>query len=118
MKDFLHSLSVMRPLAVVVMVLCSCVPTRYPAFQYDNGDDYVNEGLYRIVDRKGRIGYADSTGRTVIRPRFAFGYPFVEGKARVTDSGARIMVAGSGGEHWYWQSDEWYYIDKQGKVQE
>ena len=75
-----------------VLLLCSCGSARhYAAFQYDNGDDYVSEGLYRIVDRKGRIGYADETGKTVIRPRF-----------------------GSGGEHWYWESDDWYYIDKQG----
>ena len=43
-----------------VLLLCSCGSARhYAAFQYDNGDDYVSEGLYRIVDRKGRIGYAD-----------------------------------------------------------
>ena len=88
--------------------------TETTAFQYDNGDDYVSEGLYRIVDRKGRIGYADETGRTVIRPRFAFGYPFEGGKAKVTDSGERKEVAGSGGEHWYWESDDWYYIDHSG----
>lgn len=71
-----------------VLLLCSCGSARhYAAFQYDNGDDYVSEGLYRIVDRKGRIGYADETGKTVIRPRFAFGYPFEGGKAKVTDSG-------------------------------
>ena len=48
-----------------VLLLCSCGNARhYAAFQYDNGDDYVSEGLYRIVDRKGRIGYADETGKT------------------------------------------------------
>ena len=74
-----------------VLLLCSCGSARhYAAFQYDNGDDYVSEGLYRIVDRKGRIGYADET------------------------SGERKEVAGSGSEHWYWESDDWYYIDKQG----
>ena len=40
-----------------VLLLCSCGSARhYAAFQYDNGDDYVSEGLYRIVDRKGRNG--------------------------------------------------------------
>lgn len=100
-----------------VLLLCSCGSVRhYAAFQYDNGDDYVSEGLYRIVDRKGRIGYADETGKTVIRPRFAFGYPFEGGKAKVTDSGERKEVAGSGGEHWYWESDDWYYIDRNGDI--
>src|SRR5699024_11442959 len=38
-----------------VLLLCSCGSARhYAAFQYDNGDDYVSEGLYRIVDREGR----------------------------------------------------------------
>ena len=39
-----------------VLLLCSCGSTRrYAAFQYDNGDDYVSEGLYRIIDRNGDI---------------------------------------------------------------
>ena len=55
----------------------------YGVFQCDNGNDYVSEGLYRIVDKRGRIGYADESGRTVIKPRFAFGFPFENGKAKV-----------------------------------
>ena len=100
---------------IAAMLLCSCSSARYyAAFRYDNGDDYISEGLYRIVDRKGRIGYADESGRTVIKPRFAFGYPFEGGRAKVTDSGKRKAVAGSGGEYGYWESGEWYYIDKDG----
>lgn len=99
----------------VVLLLCSCGCARhYTVFQYDNGDDYVSEGLYRIVDRKGRIGYADETGKAVICPRFAFGYPFEGDKAKVTDSGERKEVAGSDGEYSYWESDDWYYIDHSG----
>ena len=97
------------------LLLCSCGSSKhYGAFQYDNGDDYVSEGLYRIVDRKGHIGYADENGQTVIKPRFAFGYPFEGGKAKVTDTGERKEVSGSDGEYWYWESEEWYYIDKTG----
>ena len=93
-----------------VLLLCSCGSARhYAAFQYDNGDDYVSEGLYRIVDQKGRIGYADETGKTVIRPRFAFGYPFEGGKAKVTDSGERKEVAGSGG---VWQEEIEKFFEK------
>ena len=77
-----------------VLLLCSCGSARhYAAFQYDNGDDYVSEGLYRIVDQKGRIGYADETGKTVIRPRFAFGYPFWQGESHRfggTERGGRL----------------------------
>ena len=95
------------------MLLCGCA-RHYTAFQYDNGDDYPSEGLYRIVDRKGRIGYADQEGKTAIRPRFAFGYPFEGGRAKVTDSGQRKEVSGFGGEYHYWESDGWYYIDRNG----
>ncbi len=91
-----------------------CLSKHYAAFTYDNGNDYIQEGLYRIVDRKGRIGYADESGRTIIPPQFAFGFPFEQGKAKVTDKGVRKEVIGSNGEHWYWESDEWYYIDKKG----
>lgn len=46
---------------------------RYPAFHFDNGDDYVKDGMYRIVDEHGRIGYAEENGNTVITPRFKIG---------------------------------------------
>lgn len=87
----------------------------YSVFQYDNGNDPIQESIYRIVDKRGRIGYADGNGRTVIKPRFAFGFSFKDGKAKVTDKGAMKEVPGSGGgEYHYWESDEWYYIDKAG----
>ena len=89
--------------------------TKYPAFQYDNGDDYVRDGLYRIVDERGRIGYADEEGNTVITPRFSFGFPFENGKAKVTDCGQMKEVEGSRGEYHYWESDDWYFIDKSGR---
>lgn len=88
---------------------------QYRPYQFDNGDDYVSDSLYRIVDRRGRIGYAAPDGTVVIRPRFAFGYPFADGRARVTDSGRSDTVPGSGGEYHTWQSDSWYWIDKSGR---
>lgn len=87
-------------------------------FQYDNGNDYVSEGLYRIVDKRGRIGYAAEDGETVIKPRFAFGFPFEGDRAKVTDKGVLKEVPGSRGESHYWESDEWYFIDKSGNKTE
>lgn len=103
-------------LLLFASVLCidSCSALRYTAFQVDNGPDYISDGLYRIVDRQGRVGYADNRGRIVIKPRFAFGLPFEKGKARVTDKGTNIAISGSGGEYHRWESDDWYYIDKSG----
>lgn len=68
----------------------------YVPYRYDNGNDPVQEGVYRIVDEKGRIGYADEHGNTLIEPRFAFGFPFENGKAKVTDTGEQKEVPGSG----------------------
>ena len=100
---------------IPIILLCGCSSMKhYCVFQYDNGDDYIRDGMYRIVDKKGRIGYAHQNGKTVIKPRFAFGFPFESGKAKVTDKGKMKKVTGSGGEYHYWESDEWYYIDKKG----
>lgn len=85
---------------------------RYPPFHFDNGDDYVVDGMYRIVDEQGRIGYADENGRTVITPRFKCAFPFENGKAKVADSGEKRRYDA---EHWYWDSSDWYYIDKTGR---
>lgn len=87
----------------------------YVPYRYDNGNDSVQEGVYRIVDEKGHIGYADEHGNTLIEPRFAFGFPFENGKAKVTDTGEQKEVPGSDGEYHYWESDDWYYIDRKGQ---
>lgn len=98
-----------------VLLPCSCNTLKhYSVFQYDNGNDSIHEGTYRIIDKKGRIGYADENGKTIIKPRFAFAFPFENGKAKVTDIGEEKEVTGSGGEYHYWESDKWYYIDKNG----
>lgn len=87
---------------------------RYSVFQYDNGDDYIQDGMRRIIDNRGLIGYADENDKVIIEPRFAFGFPFENGKAKVTDKGQMKEVPGSAGEYRYWDSDDWYYIDTKG----
>lgn len=85
---------------------------RYPAFRFENGDDYVVDGMYRIVDEQGRMGYADEQGNTVITPRFKCAFPFDNGRAKVADTGTNVY---DGTEHWHWESNDWYYIDKTGR---
>lgn len=82
----------------------------YKIFQFDNGDDYIREGLRRIFDSSGKIGYADDKGKVVITPRFAFAFPFEDGVAKVTDKGYSV----SEGEHYRWVSPDWYFIDHSG----
>ena len=40
---------------------------------------------------------------------------FENGKAKVTDTGEQKEVPGSDGEYHYWESDDWYYIDRKGQ---
>lgn len=86
------------------------------AFKYDNGADYVRKGLFRITDDKGLIGFADTLGNIVIKPQFKFAFPFKNGKAKVTFSGESKDVPDSNGEEHYWDSSDWFYIDKNGKM--
>ena len=39
----------------------------FNVFNYDNGPDYISEGLFRIVE-DGKIGYANQTGNIMIKP--------------------------------------------------
>ena len=82
-------------------------------FPCDNGPDYVQEGVFRITDEEGRIGFADTLGTVLIRPQYKFATPFRNGKAKVTFSGSWKQE----GEHRYWDSSEWFYIDKTGVTQ-
>lgn len=79
-------------------------------YKYDNGPDYIREGLFRIMDEDGWIGFADSLGNVVIKPQFKFATSFENGKAQATTSGDTI----NDGEHSFWKSDEWQLIDHKG----
>lgn len=84
-------------------------------FKYDNGPDYIQEGLFRIMDEDGLVGFADSLGNVIIEPQFKFAYPFKGGKAKATLKGERKVVPGSDGEKHYWESETWFYIDKKNR---
>lgn len=79
-------------------------------YKYDNGPDYIREGLFRIMNEDGWIGFADSLGNVVIKPQFKFATSFENGKAQATTSGDAI----NDGEHSFWKSDEWQLIDHKG----
>ncbi len=87
----------------------------FKPFQTDNGDDYVRCDRYRIVDKTGKIGYANADGYVIIDPMFAFAFPYEKGMAKVTDKGELKEVKGSSGESHYWESDNWYYINMAGE---
>lgn len=79
-------------------------------YKYDNGPDYPREGCFRIVNKQGLIGFADTLGNIVISPKYKFAYPFSDGRAKVTDMGKAITVGDSLDNYEYWKSDKWYFI--------
>lgn len=81
----------------------------YEVYWYDNGPDYLSDGLFRMV-KNGKIGYAGRDGAIVIPPQFSCADPFENGKARVTFD----CVSVPDGEHTISESSSWFYIDKRG----
>lgn len=83
----------------------------YQIFVYDNGPDYESEGLFRIIIDE-LIGYADfQTGKIIIAPQYRCAYPFEGSSAKVAVNCRKIPS----GEYTTWQSDYWYFINKEGK---
>ena len=74
--------------------------------------DGLSEGVFRIVDSNGRMGYADAFGNIVIPPQFLWAEPFENGKALVTCTG---HIRENIEEHSWWVSDDWFYINKKGE---
>ena len=74
--------------------------------------DYLFDGYFRIVNEEGLMGFADSLGHVVVTPQFKYAYPFERGKAKVTYTGQKNDP---NDEHWEWVSDDWFYIDHQGR---
>lgn len=80
-------------------------------FIFDNGPDYVKEGLFRFVE-KGLMGFADINGKKVIPAKYTFVEAFQEGFAAFCEGCKKETV----GEHWRMVGGKWGFMDKNGKV--
>ena len=80
-------------------------------FPFDNGPDYVREGLVRYVDR-GKIGFVDDACKIRVAAEWDFAFAFSEGRAVVCQG----CKAQSDGEHFIQVGGQWGYIDRVGKV--
>jgi hypothetical protein len=78
---------------------------------FDNGPDYFNEGLTRVL-RNGKMGYANQYGEIAIPCLYDFANWFENGKAKVTFDAIKSFDLD---EHSSVASDEWFWIDKNGK---
>lgn len=83
------------------------------AFNYDNGPDYLSDGLSRIINEEGKIGFMDEKGKTIIPPQFDFAEPFEKGKSRVC-RGCKIDFKKD--EHGEIVGGDWGVINKKGKL--
>ncbi|MDR0806042.1 MAG: WG repeat-containing protein [Enterobacteriaceae bacterium] len=71
----------------------------YP-FIYDNGPDYVEEGVFRFVEND-KIGFANMNGEKVIPAIFDFVGSFSGGIAEYSLSGYQIYIVGGFGFPWW-----------------
>lgn len=78
----------------------------FEVYKIDNGPDCVSDGLFRIIGKNGKVGFADTCGVIVIPPVFSYATPFLDGEAKVTFEGEEQKQ----GEYQYWESNQWFLI--------
>jgi hypothetical protein len=66
------------------------------AYAFDNGPDYFQEGLARIVGADGRVGFIDRGGAIVIAPQFVGASGFCHGEATVHDGQTQWTIDRAG----------------------
>jgi hypothetical protein len=82
-------------------------------FIYDNGPDYLEEGLFRFIEND-KIGFANSDGQKIVKANYDFATPFKDGLSEYTLGGHREYE--KDGEHWSWTgSYETGFINKNGQ---
>lgn len=87
----------------------------FTVFNYDNGADYVNEGLFRIVDdNSDLIGFGNNEGKVVIQPQFFYVLPFSDSIAAFNEGGKSVID--NSGEHSQIVGGKWGYIDNKGNI--
>lgn len=85
----------------------------YKPFVYDNGPDYVHEGLLRFVEN-GKMGFVNEAGKKVIKAQFDFVFPFEDGWARFCNDCKMVKD----GEHSTIdeKTGSWGKVNKKGKI--
>jgi hypothetical protein len=83
----------------------------FDIYIYDNGPDYISEGLFRIK-KNGKIGFANEKGEIIIKPQFECASNFENGIASVTYD---CYLYYDLDEHLRSESESWFEIDKTGK---
>ncbi|HHP7242521.1 MAG TPA: WG repeat-containing protein [Cyclobacteriaceae bacterium] len=80
-------------------------------FIYENGPDYIREGLFRFVEN-GLIGFADQDGNIRIAAEYTFVRPFSNCLSAFCDGCSKKMD----GEHKVYEGGKWGFINQLGEV--
>lgn len=109
-EKFIHLLMVVDPIGKAYAIDRS-LDTLFEVYWYDNGPDYIEDGLFRIVEN-GMIGFANEKGEVVITPAYECAGVFYKGRAHVAYSCERTRE----GEFTVETSEEWLVIDREGNI--
>lgn len=85
----------------------------YEAFNFDNGPDYLEEGLRRYVEN-GKMGFVNAKGKKIIPAQFDFVEQFNEGKATFCNGCQKVYH----GEHYSYdkKTGVWGVVNRKGKI--
>jgi hypothetical protein len=86
-----------------------------PALVFDNGPDYVVEGLVRTV-KDGKVGFVNTRLDQVVAPVWDFAEPFQGGIALVCTGCTSEPARPGADEHRIHVGGKWGCIDNRGKV--
>ena len=62
------------------------------AYAFDNGPDYFQEGMARIIDDNKKIGFISDRGIVMIKPRYDAAESFCSGAAKVEEGGTSSYI--------------------------
>ncbi len=87
----------------------------FEVFCFDNGPDYVQEGVFRIL-KDGKMGFANMDGEVVIKPQFDFVWPFQECGYAVFNTGGKRVIYDTHNNYSTWKGGKWGIINKKGEM--
>ncbi|WP_240471661.1 WG repeat-containing protein [Hymenobacter aerophilus] len=86
------------------------------AFFFDNGPDYVAQGLMRYTNDSAQVGFANRRGRVKIPAQFTIAHPFQHGYSIVGQGSHQEPLYPGDTEHMVWRGGKWGIINRRGRV--
>ena len=87
----------------------------FEVYCFDNGPDYVKEGLFRIIEND-KMGFANMDGEVVIKPQFDFVWPFQKCGYAIFKTGGKKVIYDTHNNYSTWKGGKWGIINKKGEI--